>query len=145
MKKNAYAYLTKEFFISLIDQNIMLVTASEKDQTVAMALFFYNENSLYGRLWGILPEFENKYKFLHFELCYYQGIDFCMQNNLENFEAGAQGEHKLTRGFKPVLIKSAHHIKIPQCFDIIKDDIKRNNDETLKTIKVLETYLPFKN
>lgn len=145
-KKGSYPYLTKDFFTGLtaLSEQTLLIAAYEEERVIAMSLFFYNEETLYGRNWGILPEYEDKYPFLHFELCYYQGIEFCISNNLSLFEAGAQGEHKLTRGFHPVIIKSAHHIKIPQCFDIIKGDILRQNQTTLQNIKYLNDYLPFK-
>lgn len=147
-KKSAYAYLTKEFFLSLAQQfsdKTLLITAKNKDETVAMSLFFYGENSLYGRYWGILPQYESQYPMLHFELCYYQGIEFCMDHNITLFEAGAQGEQKLFRGFKPVEILSAHHIKIDQCFEVIKKAIKEQNQHTLEQIQHLNKYLPFKN
>ncbi len=144
-KKGAYPYLTKSFFTSLDKNQTMIVKASTQHETVAMALFFYNSEALYGRLWGIMPEFENHYPYLHFELCYYQGIDYCLEKKIPLFEAGAQGEHKLLRGFKPVIIKSAHHIKIPQAFEIIQQDIKRKNEQTLKDIEILKLYLPYKS
>ena len=143
-KKKSYPYLTKEFFTSLDKNHTLLISAKKSDQTIAMALFFYNAQALYGRSWGILEEFEGQYPYLHFELCYYQGMEFCMENKLQLFEAGAQGEHKLIRGFEPVIIKSAHHIKIPQCFDIIKKDIQIRNKKTLENIEILKSYLPYK-
>lgn len=144
-KKSAYSYLTKNFFASLNKEDLLLICASKSNKNIAMSLFFVGKNALYGRYWGVLPEHELSYPYLHFELCYYQGIDYCIENNISLFEAGAQGEHKLLRGFKPVIIKSAHHIKIPQCFEIIKEDVKRNNQQTLEEIKALNEYLPFKN
>lgn len=143
-KKGSYAYLTQKFFNSLPKEQTLIICAQKDQETIAMALFFYNEKTLYGRNWGINPKYKSDYPNLHFELCYYQGIEFCIKNNISKFEAGAQGEHKLTRGFEPVIIKSAHHIKIPQCYDIIKKDIQRQNEQTHKTIKYLKTYLPFK-
>lgn len=143
-KKMSYAYLTEEFFTRLDPKQTLIICAEQDDKTIAMALFFYNKDTLYGRLWGILPGYEQSFPFLHFELCYYQGIDFCIMHDLKLFEAGAQGEHKLSRGFEPVLIKSAHHIKIPQCFELIKKDIKRINSQTKENLKILKQYLPFK-
>ena len=143
-KKGSYAYLTQKFFQGLVEHNVLIKSACLNNKPIAMALFFYDDKKLYGRNWGILREYEAEFPFLHFELCYYQGIDFCIENNLKVFEAGAQGEHKLFRGFEPVLIKSAHHIKIPQCYKIIKNDIKFQNEETLKRIDELKSYLPYK-
>jgi predicted N-acyltransferase len=143
-KKYSYAYLNQKFFTGLKDHNFLIISAEKENTPIAMALFFYDDKTLYGRNWGIGPRHESAYPFLHFELCYYQGIDFCIKNKLKTFEAGAQGEHKLTRGFRPVVIKSAHHIKIPQCYEIIKKDIQRQNAETQDLIPKLTEYLPFK-
>lgn len=144
-KKGSYPYLTREFFLSLKEQNTLIISAEKEDDPIAMALFFFCDDVLYGRNWGIKPEAENDYPYLHFELCYYQGIEYCIEKNLSLFEAGAQGEHKLTRGFTPVIIKSAHHIKIPQCYDIIKKDIEQQNLQTKRDIEALREFLPFKN
>lgn len=143
-KKGSYVYLTQKFFQGLAEHNVLIKCAFFKEKPIAMALFFYDDQKLYGRNWGILREYEAEFPYLHFELCYYQGINFCIENNLKVFEAGAQGEHKLLRGFEPVIIKSAHHIKIPQCYKIIKNDINFQNEETLKRVDELKSYLPFK-
>jgi len=146
-KKLSYAYLSEEFFIQLalsMQENILITAAYEDDRIIAMAIFFYGEDALYGRNWGILPEKQNTYSGLHFELCYYQGMDFCFENKIKLFEAGAQGEHKLWRGFKPVQILSAHHIKIPECFDIIKRDIHAQNLDIANKIVAHNEYLPYR-
>jgi predicted N-acyltransferase len=143
-KKGSYPYLTQEFFKALNQHNVLFKCAEKDGKQIAMALFFYDNEKLYGRNWGIAPEYEEQYNFLHFELCYYQGIEFCIENKLKVFEAGAQGEHKLLRGFEPVIIKSAHHLKIAKCFEIIKNDINFQNNETLKRVDQLKSYLPFK-
>lgn len=143
-KKGSYAYLTPQFFRALEDQNICLITAKKETKIIAMSLFFYDEKTLYGRYWGILPNHESSYPYLHFELCYYRGIEFCIAEKLKVFEAGAQGEHKLIRGFIPQTIKSAHHLKLSPAFDIVKKDIQQQNKVTLENIKKLKSYLPFK-
>lgn len=146
-KKSSYAYLSKEFFLQLsqkLNEKTLLICAYKDDLPIAMSLFFYGENSLYGRYWGILPEFENKYPLLHFELCYYQGIEFCIKNDLALFEAGAQGEQKLFRGFRPTKILSAHHINNNQCFSVIKKAILEQNNHTDDQIEYLNRYLPLK-
>lgn len=144
IKKGAIAYLTKEFFSLLNTKDILITAAYLDEEIIAMALFFYNDEKLYGRNWGINPKYEQLFPYLHFELCYYQGIDFSISNNIKIFEAGAQGEHKLLRGFTPVIIKSSHHIKIDQCYEIIKEDIRAQNKQTLQNIEVLKQYLPYK-
>ena len=146
-KKQSFPYLNRELFRSLSilgDKNIIISSASLKDKTVAMALFFEGKDTLFGRYWGILPEFEDQFPGLHFELCYYQGIDYCIENQLSLFEAGAQGEHKLWRGFEPVQINSFHHIKSPELYEIIKNDISRQNQLNDQYLAKLRQYLPYK-
>lgn len=105
-------YLTREFFRLInnsMPQNLFLVMASREDAFVAGALFFKGADTLFGRYWGA----EQDYDKLHFETCYYQGIEYCIKHNLSLFDAGAQGEHKLRRGFEPVITHSFHWIKDP--------------------------------
>jgi predicted N-acyltransferase len=95
-------YLTLETFRlwgeTMVEQ-ILVFAAFHQGKMVAASLCFRSDLALYGRYWGCLDD----YAFLHFECCYYQGIEYCIANNLERFDAGAQGEHKLHRGFEPVL------------------------------------------
>lgn len=88
---------------------LQAVVAWDGDEPVACALFFEGPDVLYGRYWGTIRELPG----LHFELCYYQGIDYCIERGLARFEPGAQGEHKLVRGFDPVRTTSAHWIADP--------------------------------
>ncbi len=111
-KKWSVPYLTGAFFeevFQTMGDRILLVLAREEPsrRPVAGALFFFKGRSLYGRYWGAAEERRN----LHFELCYYQGIEFAIERRLALFEAGAQGEHKLSRGFLPTLTYSAHQIR----------------------------------
>ena len=104
------AYLTAPFFRLLAERmagSLVLVTAREKGRLVAAALNLRDGEALYGRLWGSLES----HRFLHFELCYYRAIDFAIAHRLRRVEAGAQGEHKLLRGYEPVWTWSAHHIR----------------------------------
>ena len=80
---------------------------TKDDQPIACALYFYDSHTLYGRYWGSVDEFQ----FLHFELCYYQGIEFALSKGLQKYDAGAQGEHKIMRGFEPIKTHSLHWIK----------------------------------
>lgn len=102
-------YLTRAFF-SLIGQSmadrIALMMAFRGETPIAGALNFIGRDALYGRQWGALEEVP----FLHFELCYYQAIDFAISRGLSRVEAGAQGEHKIARGYLPTPVYSAHHI-----------------------------------
>ncbi len=103
-------YLTLDFFEQIgktMTDNLMLAQAlDEQDEIVACALFFYDNKTLYGRYWGCLAEYDS----LHFELCYYQGIEFAIQQGLVEFDPGTQGEHKLIRGFMPTLSYSLHQV-----------------------------------
>lgn len=120
-KMGGYAYLTPEFFKKVFDtmsERILLILATnDSGVPVAGALNFMGESKLYGRYWGCIED----YRFLHFELCYYQGIEFAIENRFSTFEAGAQGEHKFQRGFLPHLTYSSHFIQ-NQLFKTAVDD-----------------------
>ncbi|NBB52746.1 GNAT family N-acetyltransferase [Rhizobium sp. CRIBSB] len=105
-------YLTRDFFSRIGDtmaDRIALVMAFRDEQPIAGALNFIGRDALYGRQWGTLEEAP----FLHFELCYYQAIDFAISRGLSRVEAGAQGEHKIARGYLPCPVYSAHFIADP--------------------------------
>jgi predicted N-acyltransferase len=87
-------------------ENLLLVLAYHRDDLVAAAFNLIGSRSLYGRHWGCFEDFHS----LHFEACYYQGLDFCIREGLRRFEPGAQGEHKVSRGFLPTPTWSAHWI-----------------------------------
>ncbi|AQS85631.1 MAG: GNAT family N-acetyltransferase [Acetobacter aceti] len=109
-KKWGSAYLTRKFFSLLSERlgdRVVLMLAEEEGQPVAGALNLLGADTLYGRNWGCVGE----WPFLHFELCYYRAIDFAIEHGLSRVEAGAQGEHKIQRGYVPSLTYSAHHIQ----------------------------------
>ena len=114
MKMGGIPYLTPQFFdlvFSRMSENILLCLAiGPSQEMVAGALNFFSGRTLFGRHWGTDVEL----KYLHFELCYYQAIEWGIENGIELFEAGAQGEHKLSRGFLPSLTYSAHWVKHPE-------------------------------
>ena len=96
-----HGYISAESFYQLgqtLSQQLVVFAALSNDDIQAMALCFKSQDTLYGRYWGALVDADK----LHFELCYYQGIEYCIQHGLTYFDAGAQGEHKLKRGFEPV-------------------------------------------
>jgi uncharacterized protein len=141
--KNSYPYLNQIFFDLLFENlkdQLLLVEASDHDGPFAGSLFFYDQEKLYGRYWGSLKDIPN----LHFELCYYQGIEFALEKELKIFEAGAQGEHKITRGFKPVSTYSAHKIKHPQFSKAVSEFIQLETQELGKIKNMLELRLPYK-
>jgi predicted N-acyltransferase len=117
-------YLTRQFY-SLIGETmrdrILLVMAKRAGRTIAGAINFIGSDTLYGRHWGAIEH----HPFLHFELCYYQAIEYAIQNKLRRVEAGAQGEHKLARGYMPVTTHSAHYIADPALRRAIADYLKR--------------------
>ena len=103
------AYLSRDFFRRLgreLKDRVVLVVARQEGRMVGAALNLTGGGALFGRQWGCLEEF----RFLHFEACYYQAIEFAIRHGLERVEAGAQGGHKLHRGYEPVWTYSAHHI-----------------------------------
>ena len=141
--KNAIAYLKKDFFLIIFEtmkQNILYVEATQNDEAAAGSLFFYDSTKLYGRYWG-----SNKTIFnLHFELCYYRGIEFCIEKKLKTFEAGAQGEHKIPRGFRPLKTFSAHKLKNSLFHNGIGNYILEEKKQLDLLMIELSKLLPFK-
>lgn len=118
------AYLTRDFFAQLhetLRDKMLLCLAFDGERPVAGALNFIGQNRLYGRYWGCLQH----YKFLHFELCYYQAIDYAIAQKLEVVEAGAQGPHKLQRGYRPTLTYSSHWIEQSGLRNAVADFLER--------------------
>lgn len=113
-------YLTPAFFAQLhatLCDSLMLVMAYDGDTPVAGALNLFSSDTLYGRYWGAVRDVPA----LHFEACYYQGIEFCIERGLQRFDPGAQGEHKIARGFTPILTRSYHQIVHPGFRRAIRD------------------------
>ena len=136
-------YLTLPFFQQIgrtMPQNILLVLAYVEDKPVAAALNVYDKTTLYGRYWGALQYVAN----LHFELCYYQAQEFCIAENIEYFEGGAQGEHKLARGFKPRPTCSYHKIAHPDFARAIEDFVQQESQGMAAYTNELEERAPFK-
>ena len=100
-------YLNLQFFrrvAAALGDAFVVVLARQHGELVATALYFRSHDTLYGRYWGADGDFHS----LHFETCYYQGIEYCIRHGLQRFEPGTQGEHKLARGFEPTITWSAH-------------------------------------
>jgi predicted N-acyltransferase len=142
-KMGGQSYLTAEFFIDVFERmkdSILFVYATDGDaRPVAGALNFYRGRSIYGRYWGCLDDYKN----LHFEVCYYQAIEWCVARGFELFEAGAQGEHKFNRGFVPHLTLSAHEIYEPRLRDAISDFLEREKVSIDELFKEYKTHDPF--
>ncbi|MDQ7070722.1 MAG: GNAT family N-acetyltransferase [Rhodobacterales bacterium] len=136
-------YLTRAFFdIAHRDMrdDILLVLARRDGKYVAGALNFIGKSSLYGRYWGCVED----HPYLHFELCYYRAIDFAIDHKLATVEAGAQGEHKLSRGYLPVETHSLHWISDPGFRDAVAKSLEAERKAVEEDIEVLTAYGPFK-
>lgn len=129
----------KQILVTMAD-NILLIIASHQQKDIACAWFFFDDAQLYGRYWGYSEYFNN----LHFELCYYQGIEFCIKNNLQAFNPGTQGEHKIQRGFEPVLTYSYHWINHPAFKTAIKAFCQQEQIQMQKYLLQCQQALPFK-
>lgn len=137
-------YLTREFFTTIgnsMPQNILLILAYLDDKPIAAALNIYDEVTLYGRYWGSMQYVPN----LHFELCYYQAQIFCITEKIEFFEGGAQGEHKLARGFKARPTCSFHQIANPDFAAAIEDFVVQESKGVAAYANELDERAPFKS
>ena len=142
-RKWGNAYLTRDFFHRLgetMSERVVLVVAEDRGELTAAALNLLGEDALYGRNWGALGD----YRFLHFEACYYQAIDFAIEHGLARVEAGAQGEHKIQRGYMPVETYSAHWIADPGLRDAVENFLDHERREIAYEITGLATYGPFR-
>ena len=138
-----YATLNEDFFRHLgesLPDNVVLVMAKHQGEYVAAALSLRSNDTLYGRHWGCMEEFHS----LHFELCYYQGIDYCITHGLRRFEPGAQGEHKVGRGFEPMPTWSAHWLANPQFSNSVKDYLVHEHQAMQEYMDELKGHLPYK-
>ncbi|MDO9105881.1 MAG: GNAT family N-acetyltransferase [Methylovulum sp.] len=143
LKKGSQPYLSLAFFQQLglaMGEYILVVFAVKAGQYVGAALSFVGADTLYGRYWGCYEE----YNALHFEACYYQGLDYCIAHGLKRFDSGAQGEHKIARGFEPVTTYSAHWIKDARFADAIAQFLVREQQAVQSYKADAAAYLPFK-
>ena len=120
LKKSGAPTLTLDFFKAVANK-LRAFFAYHEGRTVAAAICFEGKNTLYGRHWGCSDDYDS----LHFELCYYTGIEYCIEKKLQVFEPGAQGEHKIWRGFLPTKTRSAHWIASPEFKPAIADFLQR--------------------
>ena len=142
-RKSGMPTLSKGFFKEIartMPENIVLVLAKHQGEYVASAFNLKGTDTLYGRHWGCSEDFDN----LHFEACYYQGLEYCIDNNLKYFEPGAQGEHKIARGFMPTKTWSAHWVAHPQFCESISNFVERETEGMLDYIDELNEHSPFK-
>ena len=136
-------YLTEDFFQKIfrnLHQNLMLVIALKDNTPIASALFVFDKNQLCGRYWGALEDIDN----LHFECCYYQGIEFCIERNIAKFNPGTQGEHKILRGFEPIYCYSNHSLTELAFHEAVERFIDEENTQITQYKNNAEKLLPFK-
>jgi len=136
-------YLTRRFFTLLgerMGEKVLLILAYRQGRPIAGALNLIGAEALYGRYWGCTEDVP----FLHFELCYYQAIEQAIARGLARVEAGAQGEHKLARGYRPVPTYSAHFIPHPAFRRAIEDFLLRERAAVEQEIAILEEMAPFR-
>ena len=136
-------YLTRKFY-SLIGErmpdDILLIMAKRDGRYIAGAINFIGGDALYGRHWGCIED----HPYLHFEVCYHQAIDFALERGLKRVEAGAQGEHKLARGYLPVTTHSAHYVAHAGLRRAIADYLERERDDVEHINEILTEHSPFR-
>ncbi len=144
LKRGNPPYLNIEFFKEIaltMPEQLLLILAIKDNTYVGTAFSLLGEESYYGRYWGCYEEYHS----LHFEACYYQGLEYCINNQLTRFDSGAQGEHKIARGFEPVTTYSAHWLSDPEFAAAIKGFTKREAGLMKKYRSNAAELLPFKN
>jgi len=139
----AIPYLTRAFFEILaqeLAEHLVLILARHGSDYVAGALNLRGDQALYGRYWGASADFNG----LHFETCYYRAIEYCIDQRLARFEAGAQGEHKLSRGLLPTLTRSMHWLREPRFASAVADFLERERNGVTHYGEVLRAHSPFR-
>ena len=144
LKRSGHSgYLQRDFFHRLgadLPDNTLLIIARHQGSAVAAALYLQDTTTLYGRYWGCREEFD----FLHFETCYYQGIDYAIAQGLQRFDGGAQGEHKIQRGFEPIATWSNHWIATDTFRTAIDRFLIEESHSVMQYLSAAQEYLPFK-
>ncbi|MGX5672210.1 GNAT family N-acetyltransferase [Thermomonas fusca] len=136
--------LTLDFLRHLaraMPRQLVIVLAEREGAAIAAALCLRGGNTLYGRYWGAAEPHPG----LHFETCYYQGIDYCLREGLTRFEPGAQGRHKIARGFLPTLVRSRHHVVDPRFARALRDWCAEERREVRQHLQQLRAHSPFRD
>ena len=143
MMRGMQGYLSQDFFVELgqkMPEQLFMIVALEGESIIAAALFFRNSEKLFGRYWGSSQD----YQFLHFETCYYQGQEYCIQQKLKSFDSGAQGEHKIQRGFEPIITYSNHWIANESFAQAINKFLDEERPHIERYQAEASSLLPFK-
>jgi hypothetical protein len=136
-------YLTRAFFGEVaraLGRELMVKVAVYGGEPVAAAVFFWCQEALFGRYWGAVADYHS----LHFETCYHQGIDFCIERGIARFEPGTQGEHKVSRGFEPALTWSAHFIRDTRLRAAIGDYLEREGASVDEYAGEVQAHVPYR-
>jgi uncharacterized protein len=136
-------YLTRAFFGEIAEtlgQEFMVKVAMYGTEPVAAAVFFWCQEALFGRYWGAAADYHS----LHFETCYHQGIEFCIERGIGRFEPGTQGEHKVSRGFEPALTWSAHYIRDARLRHAIGAYLEREGESVDEYAQEVQAHVPFR-
>ena len=144
MQRGSLPYFNQAFFEGLsaqLPENILVILAEQEHRPVAAAVFFESATTLYGRYWGSDGHFDA----LHFETCYYQGIEYCIATGKQLFEPGTQGEHKISRGFSPVNTWSAHWLAHPEFANAIERYLDEEGQHIDRYMEAVDEHTPYKS
>lgn len=143
LRRGRPPYLGRPFFDEIIEtmpESLVVILGRYRGEPVASAICFRGGDSLYGRYWGSVADFHS----LHFETCYYQGIEHCIRQGLKRFEPGTQGEHKISRGFTPQATWSYHWLRDPRFHEAVADFVLRESEHVDAYMDELDEHLPYR-
>ncbi|MCK5325292.1 MAG: N-acetyltransferase [Woeseiaceae bacterium] len=144
MRRGSLPYYDLDFFLRIaaaLPDNILVILAEQDGQPIAAAVFYESASTLYGRYWGST----GYHNALHFETCYYQGIEYCIDKGLQLFEPGTQGEHKISRGFAPVYTWSAHWLAHPEFLSAIGDYLEEEGHHVDRYVDAVDSHSPYRD
>jgi uncharacterized protein len=143
LRRGRPPYLNRLFFDEIartMPENLLIVLARHRGAPIAAAICFRGGGTLYGRYWGSVADFHS----LHFETCYYQGIEYCIREGLQAFEPGTQGEHKISRGFTPQATWSCHWLRDARFHEAVADFLARETPHVDAYMDELDEHVPYR-
>ncbi|MGI9272981.1 MAG: GNAT family N-acetyltransferase [Woeseiaceae bacterium] len=144
MRRGSMPYFDLDFFKTISTQlpdNVLVIFAEQNSKAIAAAVFYESNDTLYGRYWGS----DGHYDALHFDTCYYQGIEYCIESGKNKFEPGTQGEHKVARGFTPVQTSSAHWLRHPEFFAAIGAYVDEEAQHVERYMQAVDEHSPYRD
>ena len=144
MRRGSLPYFNLDFFRRIgetMPEGLLAIVAEHEGKAIAAAIFFESDTVLYGRYWGA----DGDYDALHFETCYYQGIEHCIASGRKLFEPGTQGEHKVSRGFVPEPVWSAHWLAHPEFFSAIREYLREERHHVNRYMESISARSPYRN